>query len=110
MSCAPRRRFTRILQKLDAFAGLAFAADTQDQAAQTLQSRVQQFIAEISNRILFFSLWWKGLDDANAQRLMDVSGDYRYYLEEIAPLQAAHAQRVRGEDRQPQGCDRHRTR
>ncbi|HEY6072662.1 MAG TPA: M3 family oligoendopeptidase, partial [Anaerolineales bacterium] len=35
------------------------------------------------NRILFFSLWWKGLEDAQAQRLMDVSGDYRYYLEEL---------------------------
>ena len=74
---------TRIINKLDAFAGLAFAADTQDQATQTLQSRVQQFIADISNRVLFFSLWWKDLDDANAQRLMAASGDYRYYLEEM---------------------------
>ena len=74
---------TRIIYKLDAFAGLAFAADTQDQAAQTLQSRVQQFMADMSNRTLFFSLWWKGLDEANARRLMDASGDYRYYLEEM---------------------------
>jgi oligoendopeptidase F len=73
----------RILQKLDAFAGLSFAADTQDQAALTLQSRVQQFLAEIANRKLFFDLWWKDLDDANAKRLMDASGDYRYYLEEM---------------------------
>src|SRR5574338_249014 len=75
--------FTRLLYKLDAFAGLAFAANTQDQAAQTLQSRVQQFAADITNRTLFFSLWWKDLDEANAQRLMEGSGDYRYYLEEI---------------------------
>ena len=71
---------TRIVHKLDAFAGLAFAADTQDQAAQTLQSRVQQFMADMGNRTLFFSLWWKELDDANAKRLMDASGEYRYYL------------------------------
>jgi oligoendopeptidase F len=45
--------------------------------------RVQQFVAEMQNRTLFFNLWWKDLDDANAQRLMDSSGDYRYYLEEI---------------------------
>ncbi len=75
--------FTRIVHKLDAFAGLAFAADTQDQAALTLQARVQQFMADMANRTLFFSLWWKELDDANAQRLMDASGDYRYYLEEM---------------------------
>jgi oligoendopeptidase F len=74
---------TRVAYKLDAFAGLAFAADTQDQTAQTLQSRVQQFMAEMGNRTLFFSLWWKELDDANAKRLMDASGDYRYYLEEM---------------------------
>ena len=73
----------RITQKLDAFAGLSFAADTQDQAAQALHSRVQQFMAEMGNRTLFFSLWWKDVDDANAKRLMDAAGDYRYYLEEM---------------------------
>ena len=74
---------TRTMSKLYAFAGLSFAADTQDQAAQTLQARVDQFAAEMGNRTLFFSLWWKDLNDQDAGRLMDVSGDYRYYLEEI---------------------------
>ena len=73
----------RIVQKLDSFAGLSFAADTQDQSAQSLQSRVQQFLAETANRTLFFSLWWKSLSDAEAQRLMDAAGPYRYYLEEM---------------------------
>ncbi|MCQ3936987.1 MAG: oligoendopeptidase F [Chloroflexi bacterium] len=72
---------TRIGSKLYAFAGLSFTADTQDQKAQALQARVLQFLAEIENRTLFFSLWWKALDDENAKRLMDASGDYRYYLE-----------------------------
>jgi oligoendopeptidase F len=72
---------TRIAYKLYVFAGLSFAADTQDQAIQTLMGRVQQFMAELENRTLFFSLWWKDLDEANAKRLMDASGDYRYYLE-----------------------------
>jgi len=74
---------TRMAYKLDAFAGLSFAADTQDQAAQTMQARVQQFMAEMANRTLFFSLWWKGLEDADAARLMKGAGDYRYYLEEM---------------------------
>ncbi len=74
---------TRTLSKLYAFAGLAFAADTQDQAAQTLQARVDLFAAEMSNRTLFFSLWWKELDDQDAKRLLDAAGDNRYYLEEI---------------------------
>lgn len=71
----------RIANKLYSFAGLSFAADTQDQKAQTLQNRVLQFLAEIENRTMFFSLWWKDLDDDNAKRLMANSGDYKYYLE-----------------------------
>lgn len=74
---------TRIANKLYSFAGLSFTADTQDQAAQSLQARAQQFLAEIENRVLFFNLWWKELDEVNAKRLMDASGDYRYYLEAL---------------------------
>jgi oligoendopeptidase F len=73
----------RIAQKLYSFAELAFAADTQDQSIQALLGRIQQFMAELENRSLFFSLWWKDLDEANAQRLMGAAGDYRYYLEVI---------------------------
>lgn len=71
----------RIGNKLYSFAGLSFTADTQDQKAQALQARAMQFLAEIENRTLFFGLWWKELDNENAKRLMDASGDYKYYLE-----------------------------
>jgi len=74
---------TKLASKLYSFAGLAFAANTQDQAIQALLGRIQQFMAEMENRALFFSLWWKDLADASAARLMDASGDYRYYLEEM---------------------------
>ncbi|MEL7626198.1 MAG: M3 family oligoendopeptidase [Anaerolineaceae bacterium] len=86
-------KFLEIIRKLEegqklgyrlyGFAELSFAANTQDQKAQIGISRVQQFLAEIENRTLFFSLWWKALDDQNANRLLDVSGDYRYWLEQI---------------------------
>jgi oligoendopeptidase F len=74
---------TRIVNRIYAFAGLAFAEDTQNQNAQSLMGRVQQFVAEMQNRTLFFSLWWKDLDGTNANRLMGASGDYRYYLDEM---------------------------
>jgi len=74
---------TRLTHRIYVCAGLSFAANTQDQIAQTLLGRVQQFMAEMENRTLFFNLWWKDLDDANAVRLMAASGDYRYYLEEM---------------------------
>lgn len=73
----------RVANKLYSFAGLSFSADTQDQQAQSLQNRVLQFLAEVENRTLFFSLWWKEVDDENAKRLMANSGDYKYYLEAI---------------------------
>lgn len=73
----------RLAHKLYSFAGLAFAANTQDQTAMSAMSRVEQFLADVENRTLFFSLWWKDLADETAQRFMDAAGDFRYYLEEI---------------------------
>ena len=92
---------TRVAHKLYAFAGLSFSADTQDQTAQSAQTRVQQFLAEMENRTLFFSLWWKDLDDDNAKRLMD--GFWRLPLLPggDAPFQAAYPQRAGRESRQP---------
>ena len=80
---------TRVAYRIYGFAGLAFTADTQNQTLQTLQARVQQFVAEIQNRMLFFDLWWKDLDEANAGRLLEASGDFRYYLEAMR-LQKPH--------------------
>ena len=74
--------FRQMLQ-LGGFAELKFAADTQDQKAQGLVARITQFQAEASNKTLFFNLWWKALDDKDAQRLLAASGDYRYWLEAI---------------------------
>ena len=74
---------TRIINKVYAFTGLSFSSDTQDQTAQTYMARVQQFAAEMQNRTLFFNLWWKEVDEANAERLMSATGDYRYYLEAL---------------------------
>ena len=65
------------------FANLLFASDTQDQAATAFLGRVEQFMATLQNRSLFFSLWWKDIDDENAGRLLGTSGDYRYWLEEM---------------------------
>lgn len=65
------------------FASLFFSQDTQNQQAHTLMARVEQFIAELTNRGLFFSLWWKALPADTAQRLMQNAGDLLYWLEEM---------------------------
>lgn len=72
--------FYRLMSRLSGFAQLSFAGDTQDQQAQAMVARVDQFQAEMSNLTIFFNLWWKALDDENAQRLLDSSGDFHYWL------------------------------
>jgi len=69
--------------RLHGYAGLWFFADTQNQDAQSLQAQIEQFMAGLQNKTLFFSLWWKELDQASADRLMAASGDLKYWLEEM---------------------------
>lgn len=74
---------TKQSNRLYGFTGLWFSEDTQNQDAQALQARIEQFLVELQNRVLFFNLWWKGLDQKNADRLMAKAGDLSYWLEEM---------------------------
>jgi oligoendopeptidase F len=76
-------KMTYQVYHLYSFAGLTFSSDTQDQNALTFMAQVQQFMAGLENRTLFFNLWWKGLEDSTAERLMRITGDYTYWLEEM---------------------------
>lgn len=71
----------RLIMRLGAYAYLWFAQDTQNPAALNLRGRLDQVLTGISNRILFFSLWFKGLPEEAAERLITASGDMRYFLE-----------------------------
>lgn len=89
----PSADFVTLLQRYEqlhadvsalyAYAQLWFAEDTGHQEAIAFRARVQQLVADITNRTLFFSLWWKALDAENAERLLAVSGDCRYHLESL---------------------------
>ncbi|NPV85489.1 MAG: M3 family oligoendopeptidase [Anaerolineae bacterium] len=68
---------------IQSYSELYFSENTQNQAAQNLKARVAQYMADISNRILFFELWWKQIPDDVAEQLMEHSGDYRYFLEQL---------------------------
>jgi oligoendopeptidase F len=76
-------RWDRLLSRLHAFGYLSFAADTQDQRVQSYLARVRQLAANLDNRTLFLKLWWKELDDAAAAPLLDVAGEFRYWLETL---------------------------
>lgn len=83
------RRYESILRKawtLGSYAMLWFSADTQSTPAITLQNRMQQALTDIQNRLLFFELWWKGLDDARAAQLAPdaaVEPDYAFFLQDL---------------------------
>ncbi|QYK51185.1 MAG: M3 family oligoendopeptidase [Anaerolineales bacterium] len=75
---------TRLAARIDQFAGLWFSEDTQNQEAQSFQARVDQLMAELSNKTLFFSIWWKALDDAVASKLQSAAGpEFEYWLRQI---------------------------
>lgn len=76
-------KITRVAHRMYGFVQLWFTEDTQNQKAMALMGRIEQFVTELSNRTLFFNLWWKTLSPEAADRFLQVSGDYRYWLEQI---------------------------
>jgi oligoendopeptidase F len=76
-------QWARLLSRLQSFGFLSFAADTQDQRVQSYLAQVRQRAADLENRTLFLKLWWQELDDTTAGRLLEASGDYRYWLETL---------------------------
>ncbi len=82
------REYERLVGKIDvlgAHSSLWFSSDTQSSAALGHRNRMQQVLTRLHNRILFFELWWKNLDDDEAARLLpgDDEGDFKHYLEEL---------------------------
>lgn len=86
--------FNEVLKKLEAitiqkskvegYADLSFAEDTQSQAALNLRDRVDQVLTDSGNRVLFFEMWFKELSAEATQNLIEHSGDLRYFLETMA--------------------------
>jgi oligoendopeptidase F len=79
------------LYVLSAYGSLWFASDTQDEAALTYSNNIDQVLTGFQNRLLFFTLWWKSLDDEVAERLLPPgddlrSADYRHFLEDSRRL------------------------
>ena len=70
------------LSTVNSFAHLKYAANTSSNEAAALVLQTEKLSSEISNKILFFDLWFKkDLDKSNAQRLIDsVSTVYREFL------------------------------
>ena len=74
---------TQQSSRLSAYAYLWFSEDTKNLQARSFKTKVEERLTELSNRLLFFDLWWQTVDQSNAERLMAGSGDLRYHLETI---------------------------
>jgi oligoendopeptidase F len=72
-----------LARRVASYAELWFSENTQSPAATTFYGNTEQRLAELENRILFFSIWWKDLPKAPAARLLAKSGPYRYFLEQV---------------------------
>jgi oligoendopeptidase F len=72
-----------IKSRIEAYTDLSFAADTQNSSILNMRDRVDQVLTDISNRAMFFELWFKELNDDAANHLMENSGDLRYFLESM---------------------------
>ncbi|QUC65076.1 M3 family oligoendopeptidase [Nitrosopumilus sp. K4] len=69
------------MSKVGGYASLAYSADTQSDEATSLMTKISKLGSEISNKILFFDLWWKTqVDDKNAKRLIKDAGELSEYL------------------------------
>ncbi len=69
--------------RLGAYGMLWYSEDTQHQDALVFRGRMEKILTQAQNRTLFFTLWWKTLDDEPAARLLAASGDHAYYLESL---------------------------
>jgi len=63
------------------YASLSYSANTQSDEATSLMTMMSKLSSDISNKILFFDLWWKTkIDESNAKRLIKDSGELSEYL------------------------------
>ena len=88
----PSKKFMSILKevedisekmsKIGGYASLSYSADTQSDEATSLMTKMSKLGSEISNKILFFDLWWKTqVDEKNAKRLMKDTEELTEYLQ-----------------------------
>ncbi len=83
---AEYEKMLRQCHLLEGYAGLYFSQNTQDQKAQSFLAAIDGLMAELGNELLFFELWWKDLDDSNAQRLLGAASVYGYWLTRLRSM------------------------
>lgn len=77
---------SEILARVGAYAYLHFSEDTRNQDAKALLDRTEEQRADIDNRVLFFRLWWIGLDEGRTGGMAPSNPDHAYFLSLLRKL------------------------
>ena len=76
-----------ITSRLGSYSYMWFSENTSDQAAKSFRSNIERIGVDVGNRTMFFSLWFKSLDEKNAERIINgVPNEYKYFLKFIRVL------------------------
>lgn len=69
--------------RIGSYAGLLYSTDTNDPRYGALMQKVQEFGSTFSQKMMFFGLEWKALDDEHQQKILKdpALGVYRHVLE-----------------------------
>ena len=81
------QEIAELSSRLGAYAYLWFSENTKNLEARSFRTKVEERLTALSNRLLYFDLWWQGVDQDNAGRLMTGTGSLRYHLETIRRYQ-----------------------
>ena len=81
-----KERIAESSNRLSAYAYLWFSEDTSNSKARAFLSRVEDLSVGYANRIVFFNLWFKGLEEKKARKLVKAAPGYGYFLTRIREL------------------------
>jgi len=64
------------------YVGLKLAEDTTSHKWNAFSSKINQFGTDFSNKMMFFTIWWKDLDNKNATRILKDLGKHKHMMKD----------------------------
>lgn len=74
---------TSLSSKLEGYVGLKLTENTTDSKLITEESKISDLLTQLQNELIFFGIWFKKLDNKQANKYISKAGKYAYYLKEI---------------------------
>ena len=77
---------TDVTSKLGAYASLWQSEKTDDSKRNSHYMNINEFLTDLGNKTIFFSIWFKHISDETAERLIKADQRYEYMLRSIRKL------------------------